>query len=72
MDQSLDPCNDFYQFSCGNFLKRGSVKYDHSYTSLNIIKKGMKEIKDLDEDSHDSKTLKKMHFFDQQCLHYGK
>ncbi|XP_044761824.1 neprilysin-2-like [Coccinella septempunctata] len=38
IDAGLDPCRDFYKFSCGNFLKNTNLEREHFRTAPDIMR----------------------------------
>ncbi|KAH8363484.1 hypothetical protein KR084_010897 [Drosophila pseudotakahashii] len=74
MDKKVDPCSDFYSFSCGNYAKINSaVELDVSSTGLfetmtNGFDRKILKMLNTTHDSHDiPEDIQVKHFF-QSCL----
>ena len=77
MDQTVDPCEDFYQFACGGFEKRNVIPDDQSsVTTFSLISdKVTEQLRKLvekpikDDEAEPFKLVKKLF---QSCLNKSK
>ena len=37
MDENVDPCNDFYEFACGGFVKKTKIPDDRPFINQHVI-----------------------------------
>ena len=77
MDQTVDPCDDFYQFACGGFEKRNIIPDDQSsVTTFSLISdKVTEQLRTLvekpidDDEAQPFKLVKKLF---KSCLNKSK
>lgn len=77
MDKNIDPCDDFYEFTCGNFLKSTIVPDDKDSVSIssdivdtiNTKLKITMEEPLLKNDTQSLKLVKKLY---QTCMNTSK
>ncbi|KAJ8667496.1 hypothetical protein QAD02_009159 [Eretmocerus hayati] len=73
MDDRIQPCDDFYQFACGNYKKNvegsknppvSSLIYDYYDKNINSLKTNLEE----SVTSDDPETFKKLQMFYNVCM----
>lgn len=80
MDRTVNPCQDFYQYSCGNWAKYNPIpKYKVGYDTFEMLRESLDLIlKELLEEpivrgariSSNQAVIKAKHLY-QSCMNHG-
>lgn len=76
MDIDVDPCDNFYEFTCGNYSKKKVLK--HPEWQINVFgdQEKLTKVKLLgiieSDQKKDLKVIQKMKIFYQDCVSPGK
>ncbi|XP_022900522.1 neprilysin-2-like [Onthophagus taurus] len=73
VDKYQDPCNDFYQFACGGFIKESSLEGENKSTSTKKVMEDIlvNQIREMIEENitnTDSISLAKTKLFYRSCM----
>lgn len=82
MDVSVDPCDDFYKFSCGQFLKTNELDEEETAASVfselqtdlqNNLRRSIVQIKSSEEEDEDNPQFVRQlkNLFDK-CMDTGE
>ena len=77
MDNTVDPCEDFYRFSCGSYLKNTFIPDDKtSVSQFNIIddelKTKLRRVIEEPSEEHEIEPIRKSKDIYKSCMNKGK
>lgn len=78
MDETVNPCEDFYQFTCGNFIKNTVMdEYQVKITPLTkledeLIQKLKNTIEYESEKTNHQRTFKLVRSYYKACMNQSK
>lgn len=73
MDENIDPCENFYEFSCGNYLKNTQIPEDKvtvdSFSNVrDLVQEQLRTIINEPPQPNESKPFRLAKYFNSACL----
>uniref|UniRef100_T1JLU6 Peptidase M13 N-terminal domain-containing protein n=1 Tax=Strigamia maritima TaxID=126957 RepID=T1JLU6_STRMM len=68
MDETQDPCTDFYSYVCGDYIHKTSELYDHFVERKKLLKLQVRELMELPNSPNDPSAVLKARLAYKICL----